>query len=56
MKFQSFFCHCQIVDYIVDGSLSSETPSDSDSDDEDALIFKLWAYPRQISEWSSLLV
>ncbi|KAK4431401.1 F-box protein [Sesamum alatum] len=38
----------QIVEYILDGFLVSESSSDSDSDTEDVSILKLWAYPRQI--------
>ncbi|KAI3458073.1 hypothetical protein Pfo_014736 [Paulownia fortunei] len=40
----------QIVEYILDGSLLSESSSDSDSDTEDVSVFKLWAYPRQIGQ------
>ncbi|KAL0304351.1 UNVERIFIED_CONTAM: F-box protein [Sesamum radiatum] len=38
----------QIVEYILDGFLVSESSSDSDSDPEDVCMLKLWAYPRQI--------
>ncbi|KAL8557326.1 hypothetical protein ACS0TY_004677 [Phlomoides rotata] len=37
----------QIVEFILDGVLSSESSSDSDSDAEDSSVFRLWAYPRQ---------
>ncbi|PIN21673.1 hypothetical protein CDL12_05631 [Handroanthus impetiginosus] len=38
----------QIVEYILDGFVLPESSSDSDSDSEDGLVHKLWAYPRQI--------
>ncbi|KAK4384910.1 F-box protein [Sesamum angolense] len=38
----------QIVEFILDGFLVSESSSDSDSDPEDVSMLKLWAYPRQI--------
>lgn len=39
---------CQIVEFILDGFLVSESSSDSDSDPEDVSMLKLWAYPRKI--------
>ncbi|KAL3630657.1 hypothetical protein CASFOL_023641 [Castilleja foliolosa] len=38
----------QIVEYILGGGLISDSSSESDSDSEDASIFKLWAYPKQV--------
>ncbi|KAL2540205.1 F-box protein [Abeliophyllum distichum] len=40
----------QIVEYILDESVPSDSSSesDSDTDTDDGSIFKLWAYPRQI--------
>lgn len=38
----------QIVEYILDDSLSMTSSSDSDSDSEGGLLSKLWTYPRYI--------
>lgn len=44
------FCHCQIVGYVIEESIPC-SDSDSDSDDSvDGSLFKLWAYPRRVSE------
>ncbi|XP_057798576.1 F-box protein At5g52880 isoform X3 [Salvia miltiorrhiza] len=37
----------KVGDFILDGFVSSESSSDSDSDTEDVFALRLWAYPRQ---------